>query len=124
MKPSSLKAKIMVLIVCLSLSLTLVFSGASSFAWMYTGKKSDTITFNKVSLSTSVVDVKGQQLIPGKTYTLSAAPYVTVAANSIDCYLFVHITGGGVSQFDTFTMGTFLIKKKSIFIYLSRKLSG
>ena len=27
-------------------------------------------------------------------------------------------------EFDTFTMGTFLIKKKSIFIYLSRKLSG
>ncbi len=102
MKNPSLKSKIMVLIVCLSLSLTLVFSGASSFAWMYTAKKTDTITFTKTSLSITIADAAGQQLIPGKTYTLSAAPQASVEASSVPCYLFVHVVES-IDQFADFT---------------------
>ncbi len=102
MKNPSLKSKIMVLIICLSLSLTLVFSGASSFAWMYTARVTDGLQFNKQTLSISIVDVVGQQLIPGKTYTLSAAPTVTVAANSAPCYLFVRIYEP-TNHFDNFS---------------------
>ena len=69
---------------------------------MYTARVTDGLQFNKQTLSISIVDVVGQQLIPGKTYTLSATPTVTVAANSAPCYLFVRIYEP-TNHFDNFS---------------------
>ncbi|MBR4868363.1 MAG: hypothetical protein IKU10_04330 [Clostridia bacterium] len=101
-KRLTLKSKLLATVLSLALIVCLVFSGSPTFSWMYTAKKTDTITFGKTSLSITITDAAGQQLIPGKTYTLSANPKATVAANSVPCYLFVHVVDSK-SQFDAFS---------------------
>ncbi len=100
-----IKNTILALITCLSLISCLVFSGPASFAWMYTARVTDGLQFTKTSLSITAADAAGQQLIPGKTYTLSATPQATVAANSVPCYLFVHVVES-IDQFDDFSMAS------------------
>lgn len=55
-------------------------------------------------------------------FRISLSVFIRMSIGVFTQTVFVYTKTCG--EFDTFTMGTFLINKKSIFIYLSRKLSG
>lgn len=91
------------LVLCIALIVSTSVTTLSSGAWLYHAPDAKVVKLKGSNLSISIVDVKGQQLIPGKTYTLSATPTVTIAANSVECWAFVRIVEQ-VDQFDTFSM--------------------
>ena len=101
-KRISIKSKILATVLSLSLIVCLTMSGSSTFSWMYTARVTDGLQFNKTTLSITVTDAANRQIVPGLTYTLSTAPQATVAANSVPCYLFVHVVES-VDQFDDFS---------------------